>query len=239
MSMFSPYWKCKYDELITFYPRYYREVYEMDAILRTEGELADGLQSGIDAVLANGFILEADEKAIASWENLLGITYGEELTLDQRRAVVIARLLGFGHIGEQEIRDIIAQYTSADVEIDFDKGIIYIVINAELFDEDNMLKTLTNRIPAHLALDIEIHIERAFEQQLNICFGGAVGTDFVTQPVGEDRTSKADVPIAYSGFLSSSKIIGNMPDTIAVATSKANNAGGVFCVTHTKSKLID
>ena len=62
------------------------------------------------------------------WEELLEITYTRPLTLDQRKRVVIARLAGYGHIGEPEIRGIIANYTERAVAVDFQRGVVFITI---------------------------------------------------------------------------------------------------------------
>ena len=87
--------------------------------------------------------------------------------------------------------------------MDFARGVIYIVINGEIFDENNLLNTLLRRIPAHLALDMQIHIRRTFRQTLDISFGGATGSNFKLEPVGEDRVSRFPVDISYGGATTS------------------------------------
>ena len=101
------------------------------------------------------------------------ITYKSRLTLEQRRRVVIGYIIGFGHIGEPEIRAIIAQYTPNHVDFDFMRGLITIFIDGEVFDEDNMLNTLLRRIPAHLGLNITVHVRREYRQDLTLLQGGA------------------------------------------------------------------
>ena len=104
MKFYERYYKNNYEELTTWYPRFYRDVFEMVEILKASGQVLDALEDKIEQAYLNNFILTADTETISRWETLLGITYSEPLTLPQRKRVVIARLIGYGHIGEPEIR---------------------------------------------------------------------------------------------------------------------------------------
>ena len=199
------------------------------------------------------------------WEEILEITYTRPLTLDQRKRVVIARLAGYGHIGEPEIRGIIANYTERAVAVDFKRGVVFITIEGEVFDEMNLWDTLTRRIPAHLALNMKVHIQRTFRQRIDFHFGGATGAhytlspvgedrtsrtaltvgysgraiaEFDTAPVGEDRTGRTDLSVSYGGLLKPG-VDGLPPDPKRASTGRTEGAGGMYCHTHTKSKLIE
>ena len=117
MNFYKKYFKNNYEELIRYYPRFYRDVFEMVEILKVCGQIADTLESNIEQVYFNNFVLTADTKTIKMWEKILGITYEESLPLNQRKNVVIGRISGYGHIGEPEIRSIIANYTKNDVKM--------------------------------------------------------------------------------------------------------------------------
>lgn len=264
MKLYERYYKNNYEELITYYPRYYRDVYEMVEILKAFGRISDGLEEHIEQAYLNNFILTADAETIKVWEELLEITYTKKLTLDQRRRVVIARIMGYGHIGEPEIRGIIANYTERAVAVGFAKGVISITIEGDVFDEENLWKTILRRIPAHLALDMKIEIKRTFRQRIDVRFGGAAGahfsfvpvgedrvsrrelrvgyggravSEFTTAPVGEDRTGRTALSVGYSGVLTPG-IDGLPPDVEKAVTGRTEGAGGMYCHTHTKSKLI-
>ncbi|HJB36558.1 MAG TPA: YmfQ family protein [Candidatus Acutalibacter ornithocaccae] len=199
MKFYIKYYKNNYEKLLTYYPRYYRDVFEMVEILKAYGKISDVMELQIEQAYLNNFVLEADETTIRGWEDILGITYSKPLSLEQRRRVIIARIAGHGHIGEPEIREVIANYTDKSVSVDFAKGIIYIVIEGEVFDENNLLRTLLRRIPAHLALDMRIHIRREFRQDLHISIGGAIGTELWPQPIGQDRQSTLPVKVSFGG----------------------------------------
>ncbi len=174
MKFYNKFYKDSFEELISYYPRYYRNVVEMVAILKAQGRIADQMEADIEQTYLNNFILRADEPTIADWERILELTYTETLTLEQRRLVVLGRVSGRKHIGEPEIRELIAKYTDRAVDVDFDKGVIYITIDGEVFDEANLLDTLLRRIPGHLKLDMEVQVVRTFRQALDIGQGGFV-----------------------------------------------------------------
>lgn len=238
MKLYERAYQNGYEELISYYPRFYRNVVEMVAILKAQGRLSDMVEDDIEQTYLNNFILTADEPTIATWEGILRISYSERLTLDQRKRVVIGWLCGARHIGEPEIRELIANYTDRNVDVDFGKGIIYIVIDGEIFDETNLLKTLLRRIPGHLRLDMQIHVVRRFRQTINVGFGGAVGAIFnAAQPVGEARTGTMPLQTAQ-GALVEAGVASYPPEGKRAAGSRENGAGGIYCHTHIKSKFM-
>lgn len=129
------------------------------------------------------------------------IPYKSRLTLDQRKRVVICHIIGLGHIGEQEIRAIIAQYTPNHVDFDFLRGTITILVDGEIPGEDIMLETLLQLLPAHLGLKISIHIRRQFRQTIPFAQGGAVGSYFFLEPVTQRYFAAAlPLPLSQAGF---------------------------------------
>lgn len=237
MRFYERYYESGYDELITYYPRFYRDVFEMVEILKAFGRTAYTLEDNIERVFLNHFIATADAETIKEWEQLFHITYTAKLSLEQRRRVVIGRLCGTGHIGEREIREIIANYTGNAVGIDFARGVIYITIDGEVFDEINLLDTLSRRIPAHLALGMQVRTQRKFRQRLPVGFGGAIGTNQTGQFVAEPRTVRLPLLVAHSGHLTPT-ISGEPPEVKHASTGRRSGAGGVFFQTKIKSKLI-
>ena len=43
MKFYDKYYTSNYEELITYYPRFYRDVFEMVEILKAHGRIADGM----------------------------------------------------------------------------------------------------------------------------------------------------------------------------------------------------
>lgn len=204
MSYLNPPYENNFKELCAAMPLFYLDVREMRAVLRAQGYLLDGVCDGMEQLVDVNFILTADEPTIRLWETALKITYKRKLTLDQRRHVVIGYIIGFGHIGEPEIRSIIAQYTPNEVTFDFWRGHIGIMIEGEIFDEDNLLDSLLRRIPAHLGLGITIHIRREFRRTLPIAQTGIVGAYYKYDPESLDHMEvKRPLPVGQAGVVGS------------------------------------
>lgn len=224
MKYFSDYYKSNFEELLTYYPRFYSEVLEMVEILKAFGFTLDEAEAAIERVFLNGFIYEADAETIKGWEEILNIENNPAFTLDQRKKVVISILRGFGHIGEQTIRDIIASFTDGAVEFDYLRGIIDITIDGELFSEMLVLNTLYKRIPAHLKIDMRVRITRQSRLHLdfdskNIIYSKTFG-DFAPQQ--EPRSSTVPLHLMDAGY-------------IGTTITPSENT---YYQTHIKSKLI-
>lgn len=200
MSYLNPPYPNNFQELCAAMPLFYLEVREMRAILRAQGRLLDGVCGGVENVVDFNFILTADDATIRMWEKALKITYKGKPTLDQRKHVVIGYIIGLGHIGEREIRGIIGQYTPNHVDFDFMLGTITILVEGEIFDEENLLETLLRRIPAHLWLKISVHIRKQYRQTIPFSQGGAVGSYFLFEPVTQGHISDTmPLPISQAG----------------------------------------
>lgn len=267
MSYLNPPYANNFKELCAAMPVFYLDVAEMRAVLRAQGHLLDGVCEGMEKLVDVNFILTADDATIRLWEKALGITYRESLTLDQRKCVVIGYIIGLGHIGEQEIRAIIGQYTPNHVDFDFMRGTISIFIDDGVFDEENLLETLLHRIPAHLTLQITIHIRKQYRQDILIAQGVFIDGSVVSEPVAKEHigftlpiqmyqavlgdyvlsgkpptpeeTIRNDLPLLNGSTSSSDNMAGDTPPVKRASASVKTASGGLFCYTHIKSKRID
>ncbi len=167
MSMFSPYWKCNYDEMITFYPRFYREVFEMDAILRAEGRLADNVLNGIDKMLMNNFIDTMDEDTLIRFEAFLDIAIVRERTPDERRRFIKSFIAGMGKVSQTRIAEVIRAYTDTQavcdfypfdkegnnrLDIKFERGNLPVIYISDIYT------LLTKMLPAHICYTVIMSI---------------------------------------------------------------------------------
>lgn len=163
MKFYDKYYKNCYEELRTYYPLFYENVYEMQEILKTFGKLSDDLEAVIEQTFLNNFILHADSETLKIWENIFNISYSDNLPLEQRRRVVIGYISGEKHIGEQEIRSLFSTYKSVLQEISLENGIVKIHAVGAVFDERNFFKTFLKIIPAHLTPYITVQINRTVQ----------------------------------------------------------------------------
>ena len=147
-----------YDELISFYPDYYREIREMQAILRAQGALLDGIVEAIDVIIDNSFVTSATEDMIERLESFLEIVpYSSDLA--ERRQNVLSYFIGFGHVSATQIKALIRAFTKEDTSVSFnlkdnnDNYILELHIKKKHGvnpDWDVIYRLLDNRIPAHI-----------------------------------------------------------------------------------------
>jgi hypothetical protein len=154
-----------YDELITYYPRFYREVFEMDAILRAHGKIADGMEASVEQVFANGFIDTADEETIERLEKFLDIGLYKQRTIEERRRLVKSFFVGSGHVSSSMLIEMIRTYTGAPVSTRFepfdDAGNNRLYLDFERGNEPTLymgdiLLLLSKKIPAHIEYRAEL-----------------------------------------------------------------------------------
>jgi len=153
MRLYDNSYPSGYDELKTYYPVWYREVLEMDALWRVMGQQLDSIQSGITQAVDNCFISTADAETLRKLEEFLYISYEGSRTLEERRALISSFFIGTGHIGEQELKDITALFTNAPISVELIGGTVEISVTRELSDRFNLIDCLfmiLKRIPAHL-----------------------------------------------------------------------------------------
>lgn len=154
---YSPQFPPGYDRLLRYYPVFYRDVLEMDELLKTDGKLLDDIQGGFERVLDNGFIDTADEAMLARLENFLHLEEYRNKPLDVRRGVIKSYFVGQGHIGQKEIKSLISLLTDGEIEVKLVNEAIRITITREWGSNFNLYDChfiLDSKIPAHLALDM-------------------------------------------------------------------------------------
>lgn len=154
-----------YEELLTYYPRFYRDVLEMQAILQTNGDLADELQENIEQVINNCFIDTADETTIGKLERFLYLGLYKHRSLDERRRLVKSFFVGSGKVSASMISEMISAYTGAAVAILFEpfdeaqNNKLYIDFERgqerTLYLSD-ILSLIEKKIPAHLEYRIAL-----------------------------------------------------------------------------------
>ena len=184
-----------YEELKTFYPVFYRDVFEMDAIWRAAGGGLDEIEDGVDAVVNNNFVSLMDADALAQMETFLGIPLNQKRTLEARRKLVASYFIGGNHIGAREIKDITRAFTEGTCEVSFVGGTVYIHVKSDIKDtppEDDYYYILRKKIPAHLGVYTNIEIE--FSERLYVGSNALEGNryDIVPPPpVGQSCAPEA------------------------------------------------
>ena len=154
-----------YEELITYYPAFYRDVFEMRAILEANGRICDTIIDTINGVIENSFVQSADEPTITRLEAFLNIKTDRSRPLEERRRLVYSFFVGFGKVSASSLKESIRAITGAESEFEFKisdeagNNTLYIMIergdtNALNFGDIETI--LTQRLPAHINYKVSL-----------------------------------------------------------------------------------
>lgn len=161
-----------YERLAKMYPAYYREIYEMQEILKAQGALADELMTSIEQVFFNQFIDCADENVISGFEKKLGIEPDKAASLEERRRIVKAHLIGGGKVSISVIKEMISAYTGAEVRCDFsgidgkkNRYLNFVIERGtnSFFNLKDILSLLDTKLPAHISYSCRVDIIKGIE----------------------------------------------------------------------------
>lgn len=158
MRIYENAFPSSYEEIKTWYPVWYREVFEMDALWRVFGSQMDRIQADLIQMVENNFIEFADAPTVTRLEAFFGITHPIPRTLVERRAVLIGFVRGRGHIGRPKIIEIISLFTTGEIDVAFSRpGMIDVTVTrdyGDMFNLADIYMILGHRIPAHLTLGV-------------------------------------------------------------------------------------
>lgn len=161
--LYNKFFKSSFEELLSYYPRFYYDVFEMVEILKANGRLADDIEAGTETALANCFIYTADEATIERWERFLEIILIRRRSLEERRELIKSFVIGVGNISASVLCSIISAYTGAAVDCRFepadseDNNKLFITFDrgkrGEIYLAD-IATLILKKIPAHIRYSI-------------------------------------------------------------------------------------
>lgn len=150
-----------FEEIKTWYPVWYRDVFEMETIWRAFGFQFDRIRADIIRAVDNNFIEYADAQAIQKIENHFDISHSSPRTIEERRAIIRGFVQGRGRVGRAEIAELFSIFTNNTIEVTFSRpGRIHIAVSKDIDDDftfDDIKLILNNRLPAHLEVIMSAH----------------------------------------------------------------------------------
>jgi len=152
-----------HDELASWFPTWYRNVLEMDALWNTWGKLLDNLQSDIVRALNNYFLVSCDQETIEFWERFIDSDMRILHSLEFRRRYIMTHFSGFGKCSATMIKGIIRQFTGLGSTVRFvkcdDVGNHQLIVVMENGDVEeiylhDMQMIIEKVVPAHIPLTV-------------------------------------------------------------------------------------
>lgn len=173
-----------YEELISHYPMFYRDVLEMRAILEAEGKILDEAVENINRLLDNAFLSTADEATIGRLEAFLRITPDANASVEDRRKNIWLYYTGFGKISATKLKALLFPYTESEAAITFSpadeahNNLLRIVIprgTTEHISELDIMRLLARRLPAHIWYGVEV----VYSESAPLFFG--IATAYISE----------------------------------------------------------
>ena len=142
--------------MIDYYPYVIKRILDFQALINAEGYEIDDLKGIIIAILDEAYLTTMGEERIKQWEKLLGLTYSETDTLEDRREVIIAHIRGQGKLNSKLINTIVNTFTGGFALSYIKDSVLYVEVSPpqgnKQFVFENIVKALIPKIPAHLGL---------------------------------------------------------------------------------------
>lgn len=188
-----------YEELITNYPMFYREVLEIRAILEADGRVLDDSVKEINRVIDNAFIDAADNTTIERLEKFLRITPEATSSYEARRRNIKLYFTGFGKISASKLKDMLFPFTETEPNITFAPAdedgnnlLAFEIPRGEKrqFSSADLMDLLARRIPAHLWYGVTV----IHSEENKLYFGTAT---ILLQEMGISCVSDEDPAISY------------------------------------------
>lgn len=224
-----------YEELKSFLPTFYDHILDMQIVLLASGNQLDGVEAGLNQVLLNNFIMDADEPTITRMERFLYLQVDRARSLDERKRLVASFFIGFGKMSASKIKEIVFAFTNAASDVFFEDSIISIEIergtsqSLYLIDLDTIL---SRRLPAHLPFVLVV--KYTVETTVSAKTSGYVfqypltnmlrcGTYPETATLGKLNQAEINVSADIYQYLYDYKLCGTIPDIATIGLITGSN----------------
>lgn len=157
MTVFNNQQRDGYEEIVSYGPKFYPQIREMDAAYRFAGWTVDCMASDLERLISLQFVMNMEPEQLAFYEQSFGLLV-EGLSLDARRRQVFTYIYGNGKISGSKI--------SAFAEILCGEGTVTTVIMGENLEirilsygagdaiHQQIMEYLGRVLPAHLLYSI-------------------------------------------------------------------------------------
>lgn len=148
-----------YKDLFPLVPAFVSEKKEMQQLYETQGYELGYLERVLDDVIAQCFISTATW-GMTRWESIFDVETNMELTYEQRREMVTAKIRGQGTTTKQMIKETAEAFSGGDVDVIEDYAhssfvVRFVGIKGIPRNMQGFISTLEKIKPAHLAYRFE------------------------------------------------------------------------------------
>lgn len=143
--------------LVNYLPEFLKNIEDYSQLLNSLDIEIKNLNDGIEYIVKEASILNADESRVEEWEEFLRIS--KQGTLQQRKKYIIATLTTVGKLNKTKIEEIVNIYTNGGgCIVEFRNSTIIVKVQPPEGNEDVLFpdidRTLNIMKPAHLGLSV-------------------------------------------------------------------------------------
>lgn len=148
------------NELKLYLPIVLQDIAEYEVLSSAETPFVEDLENKTNQIIEDSFLSTMSETRLAEWEKALGII-PTNVSLSQRRSVVLSRFRGTGKLNKTLIQAIVNAFTGGSAIVTFENSILEVKIAPPSstfvdFSIDSVISELAKRKPAHLLLNVEL-----------------------------------------------------------------------------------
>lgn len=135
-----------------YLPRYYDEIREAAAIIRTEANEITRIKANLNRVF-DQFFVNSSDVTLDRWENLLGIKNTDGKSVEARRQLINARLRGAGTTTPGVLASVVSSFYEAEFNEITSENRVEIKLTGIRGEPDNIVDirdAINDIIPAHI-----------------------------------------------------------------------------------------
>ena len=179
------------EELLEYMPEYYDGVYEMEELLRAQGQALSANDKTQELILNNQFVVTADETGVKAVEDQLGIVAKPNATLEDRKQQIILESAPPQPLTKNYLYSSSTNLLGMRVRFDIDTSqhtvASYATGSITAVQAESLRNWLYHILPANMLLNVRISFTA---QDSNLQAFASVATSFKSSLVSAAETSQ-------------------------------------------------
>lgn len=179
------------EELLEYMPEFYDGVYEMEELLRAQGQALAANDKTQEQILENQFVVTADETGVKAFEEQLGIVAKPTATLYERKQQIILESAPPQPLTKNYLHSNSTTSLGMRVSFDIDTGqhmvTVYATGSITAVQAESLRNWLYHILPANMLLNIRISFAT---QNSDLQAFASVATSFKSSLVSAAETSQ-------------------------------------------------
>lgn len=179
------------EELLEYMSEFYDGVYEMEELLRAQGQALAANDKTQEQILDNQFVVTADETGVKAFEEQLGIVAKPAATLDERKQQIIVESAPPQPLTKNYLHssstNLFGMRVSFDIDTSQQTVTVYATGSITAVQAESLRNWLYHILPANMLLNVSISFAT---QNSDLQAFASVATSFKSSLVSAAETSQ-------------------------------------------------